>query len=332
MESIKRGLQMKTKLILIEGIPGSGKSTLAQNVSTYLTEHKIKNRLYQEGKLHPANLDGYAVMKEEELNQLYRQFPEKRMLIQKHMKQLEGQYLIEKQMDSGEDKQLCCYLQNYAVWDRGLSIERFLQLELASWQAFVQQASGEEDTIIFECAFLQDHITELMLFYDCSIEELISYFQKLVQIILPMHPYLIYLQQENVEETLHRVALERVDEDGNQVWANGVAGFITESPYGKKYHLSGYGGLVEFYRRRKEIDRKVLDQITIPYVLVDNNTYDWEAMSQKVMCKMEELRMDKMTSKMQGIMPERLQKNDVIGIASPSHIAKKKNMPCFLKI
>ena len=45
---------MKTKLILIKGIPVSGKSTIAKNIGEYLSANGIKTKVYTEGQLHPV--------------------------------------------------------------------------------------------------------------------------------------------------------------------------------------------------------------------------------------------------------------------------------------
>ena len=61
---------MKTKLILVEGIPGSGKSTIAKKIAAFLKEKGLQVKLYNEGDLHPADLAWHAVVPLEELPQI----------------------------------------------------------------------------------------------------------------------------------------------------------------------------------------------------------------------------------------------------------------------
>ncbi|MCL2463410.1 MAG: hypothetical protein FWF44_12145, partial [Defluviitaleaceae bacterium] len=51
---------MKTKLILVEGIPGSGKTTTAGKIAEYYRKQGASVNLYLEGQAHPADLGWIA--------------------------------------------------------------------------------------------------------------------------------------------------------------------------------------------------------------------------------------------------------------------------------
>lgn len=62
---------MKTKLIMVEGLPGFGKSTTSRMIYDILTERNIEARLVLEGDVdHPADYEGTACVTEEEFGQL----------------------------------------------------------------------------------------------------------------------------------------------------------------------------------------------------------------------------------------------------------------------
>ena len=274
---------MKTKLILFEGIPGSGKSTFAHNSDLFLKKAGVDSLLYEEGCLHPANLDGYCIIPVTNLDELCSAFPECEKKIRAHAI-ITGDYaLIQRQKNYHPNSNIFRYLQKYAVWDNGLDFLLFKELHLERWRRFSLNLKDTGKTAIFECAFLQDHITELMLYYEKTKYEIVEYFAGLESTISNLNPFLIYLRQENVKETIDRVAVQRVDTDNDTSWAKNVAEMISESPYGKTNHLSGYEGLIDFFSRRKEVDLFVLSSLKMRHIIVDNNSYDWNSVREEVL-------------------------------------------------
>lgn len=280
---------MKTKLIMFEGIPGSGKSTMAHKTALILNKNRIPNNLYREGCLHPANLDGYVVMSPEELEVLIQRFPQYTERIRSHLVCMDGFILVQRQKDYRADSQIFRFLEQYAIWDSGLDFELFAKLHWRRWFEFSKNAAMKDETSIFECAFLQDHITELMLFYEKSESEIIEYFKALEETILPLDPFLVYLQQNSVEETIGRISEQRIHEPDGRPWAERVAEMVSESPYGKENGLIGYAGMVEFFKWRKDMDLKVLDSLKIRHIFIDNDDYDWKEMQGRVFGVIEDL-------------------------------------------
>lgn len=280
---------METKLILFEGIPGSGKSTMAHKTALILNKHRVPNSFYREGCLHPANLDGYVVMTPEELEVLLQKFPKYTERIRSHLVCMDGLILVQRQKDYRADSQIFRFLEQYAIWDSGLDFDLFAKLHRERWSSFSKNAVIKKETSIFECAFLQDHITELMLFYEKSESEIIEYFKALEETILPLNPFLIYLQQNCVEETIGRISRQRIQEPDGRPWAERVAEMVSMSPYGKAHELIGYAGMVEFFKRRKDMDLKVLSSLKIRHVFIDNDDYDWKRMQGGVFDVIEDL-------------------------------------------
>jgi len=87
---------LKTKLILVEGLPSSGKSTTAKLVKEILEQNHIMTELYEEGNIdHPADYDGVAFFGEEAFNKLLEEFQaEKEKILEIAIKKDIG-YLVE---------------------------------------------------------------------------------------------------------------------------------------------------------------------------------------------------------------------------------------------
>lgn len=274
---------MKTKLIMFEGIPGSGKSTLARKSTLFLNKKKVENCLYREGCLHPANLYGYAIIPANELETLVSKFPKYEDKIRGHMIPVAESILIQCQKIYRSDNVVFQYLKPYAVWwNSDMDYDLFGKLHKDSWSSFARRNLQTNTTAIFECAFLQDHITELMLFYDKPESDIIGHFKNLEESILTLNPFLFYLQQNDANETIERITKQRINEPDGRPWGERVAELVSTSPYGKSHNLNGYDGMVEFFKRRKEIDLAVIHSLEIKHVLVDNNDYDWNAVQKKV--------------------------------------------------
>lgn len=120
------------------------------------------------------------------------------------------------------------------------------------------------------------------MFYTMSDKEITVYFNRLYKTIDELNPLVIYLQQKDVAETIARVSKERTDEGKGFSWAERVADMVSNSPYGQANHLNGYDGMVEFFVRRKQIDKLVLESLPVEYFIVDNDDYDWENNFEKI--------------------------------------------------
>lgn len=52
------------------------------------------------------------------------------------------------------------------ICDGRRSLQEFTDIHLQRWSRFAKEAAKKDDITIFECAFLQNHIFELMGFYE----------------------------------------------------------------------------------------------------------------------------------------------------------------------
>lgn len=199
---------MKTNLIIVEGLPGSGKSTTAAMIADELNKKGKKVICIDEGaQEHPAD---------------------------------------------------------YAVYDfPDFETERMKIFE--KWRLFT--ANSDKDTIyVFNCIFLQNPMCETMMRFGMDEMASQSYISEIAEIIKPLKPVIIYIDQPDVRKTIDRV----IDERGND-WLNAVIDYHTSQGYGKENNLCGYEGYIKCLQERKVRELKILQSLDIDYYIIQRD-------------------------------------------------------------
>lgn len=224
------------KLWLIEGIPGSGKSTAARKLG-----QTLHAQAYNEAELHLCDLAWHAVLSRAELDTFIARHPDK-------------------------ERAIC---ENSAVCGEQMLLA-YAQLGLDG-EEFAQRMTGRH---IFECAFMQNPVGELMLFDDLPEEEIRKMQLRLAGCLAGCDVKLGYLRVPSVRATLESARAERVDDKGNPVWAEGVSQIIAQSPYGRAHGLSGWEGMVRFYETRQALELRLVRAMPFPTVIADASDHE----------------------------------------------------------
>ena len=88
----------------------------------------------------------------------------------------------------------------------------------------------------------------------------------MAEIIKPLKPVIIYIDQPDVKKAIDRVIYER----GND-WLNAVTRYHTTQGYGKENNLSGYEGYIKCLEERKARELKILQALDIDYYTVSQD-------------------------------------------------------------
>lgn len=264
---------MNTKLILVEGIQGSGKSTIAQKISDYLKPQNQAVTLYAEGQPHPADLAWNACVPMGELDGLLLKYKNIEPQIKNNMRVEGGNAIIAYTLVETEEYSFYQDFEKYEVYNNKVPPNAFRELHYSRWQAFGAQANKENTLNIFESAFLQNHVSELMNFQLAGQEEIEMHLNRLLAPVLCLSPVLIYLSPANVEETIERVAQEREFIYGK--WIDALIDHTENCPYGKKYNLKGRQGVLQNIENRKKMELEIIERLPIQTVVFENNNFDW---------------------------------------------------------
>lgn len=271
---------MKNRLILIEGIPGSGKTTISKKIQRYLKDKGLDVVLYNEGDMHPADMAWNALLSKEEYNKIIKENKGNEKVI-KENSIFEEEYVILAYTKLGfhrKQNKLMEFLEEHEIYDGRVPVEVFKDIHLKRWEKFKKEMLEAESKIaIFECSFLQNHVNELLAIHNKDINFIKEYLKDLIETVVELKPKLIYLNQFSIEETINRVAKERISHNEQMYpdWLDMAIGYFENSSYGKLNNINGFEGLVKYFEKRQEIELEVIGDLSIDKLIVNNKNYDY---------------------------------------------------------
>jgi hypothetical protein len=265
----------KRKLIIVEGIPGSGKTTQAVFIRELLEKKGIPNRLYCEGDLnHPADFEAIAHFTHSEYEVFLSRFSSYRQVLEQNVTVDGDDYFVSYRklnLNAGQTQldEMIAELAKYDVYEIPLA-STYRRLVMERWRKFSISAMKTDEISIFECCFLQNPLTVLLGKHNVAVSEAIEHIHLVTASIRALHPVLIYLGQPDVRIILQRVAKERPLE-----WKEFLIAYFTQQGWGKARGVTGFEGVIEFYEMRSRLERKLLGQLDISKLLIENASSDW---------------------------------------------------------
>lgn len=266
---------MKTKLIMVEGLPGFGKSTTSRMIYDILTERSIETRLVMEGDVdHPADYEGTACLTEEDFRRLLEAAGSfKEILIERASKKGSWNLIpyqkLKNEYGTSFPDDLYHSLSKQDIYELPLDLNRRLITE--RWEAFAEQALQEPVFMIFECCFIQNPVTIGMVKYDAPDDQLMDYVLGLEKAILGLNPVLFYIEQDNLEYAFRKAIRERPE-----AWSTGFVHYYTQQGYGKHHGLEGVEGTLEVLEARRRLEYRILDSLGLNKERMNNSHYDQE--------------------------------------------------------
>ena len=276
---------MNSRLILVEGIPGAGKTTTARKIKEKLIDEGKEAILYEEGMSHPADMAWNACLKEDEYNDFIKKCSEmwegskKSISKEELISRIQRQTRIEDnnvilaytKIDFPED----CYwsligdVASKEICDGRKSLDEFRDIHLRRWSKFAEQALLNDNIYIFECAFLQNHIFELLGVYEKSDEEIYLYLKILLETVKSLSPSIVYIEPSSVEDIIIQAANERKSPEGSGPdWIDDVANWVSNMNFGKSHNLKGIEGVFYFCKEGLRIDKLMIEKLNVPVTII----------------------------------------------------------------
>ena len=272
-----------SKLILLEGIPGSGKSTAGAYLQTSLERAGLKVRFWREGDDdNPADFEGVACLNLSQFRNLIARHPGLAGLLETQLTVRGDDHLIKyRKLQELYPEQipsrLIVELSGYDVYD-GLPMKEYCRLALQRWQDFQATAAQSDEITILECCFLQNPLTVMLARHNAEPLLAREQIEKMVHIIEPLNPLVVYLKPREVRAALLHVRQERPRE-----WADFVTWYLTGQAYGQAHHLEGYEGVIRFYEMRQKLEVDLLGGLSIRSRVIEHAGTEWEDCYREIM-------------------------------------------------
>jgi hypothetical protein len=152
--------------------------------------------------------------------------------------------------------------RNSEVHDARVGTQAYRDIYLGRWRRFGEEQHGKSTTYVFECAFLQSHVTELLAHHRMEAGEIVAFLRELLVPVRHMQPELHYVRATEYPRRIREAAAERGD------WLDGLVDYITCSPYGRDRGLEGFEGAMAFFAHRAEIELVAMEQLGMPVHIV----------------------------------------------------------------
>ncbi len=149
------------------------------------------------------------------------------------------------------------------------AINGLAEKTLPLWQNFVTLAQREPTVTLIESRLWQN--TALFMFMsECSADEISSFVREVGHTVSPLHPVLVYLDQEDTESALARLYTWR----GEQ-WMNNTIGWTTQYPWFQSRGLTDFAGWVQFFTEWRKIAEQLYADWPFQKLKILNPQANW---------------------------------------------------------
>lgn len=246
--------------IFIEGIQGMGKSTLLQKLSQKYPDYNV----YREGDYCPIELAWCSYMTREEYAMAVQKYAIIAEEIERWTTREEDMYIVEYTRIITDEPGFHKYMEQYEIYNGRKAPEEFERIIMERKCRLSAEGVGN----LFECAFFQNIMDELLLFWQISDKEIISFYERMFAGIPKEGFRMYYLYGEDIEGTIRRIKEERTDNYGNPLWYPLMMEYLKASPYGKTHACEEFEDLIAYLGLRQSLEMRIVKEVFGDYAVV----------------------------------------------------------------
>ena len=242
---------IKDRNIFIEGIQGMGKSTLLQAIARKAPELHV----CREGDYSPVELAWCTWMDADDYRAVLARYGSLRREIEAHTFQEGSHYIIPYTTILTDIPGFHNELEQYEIYNGRKSPEELEGIIRARYRSFYGKG------YLFECAFLQNIVEDLILYHQLGDDEIVMFYHRLFADVPQEGFLLLYLYDEHLEESTRMICEERADDLGNPLWYPLMMDYLKSSPYGKAHGYQGFDDLIRHFRHRQQLELRILREV-----------------------------------------------------------------------
>ena len=235
----------------VEGLQGSGKSTLVQKLSEKYPGHKA----LREGDYSPVELAWCAFVDMNQYNEILDKYSSIKTMIQEKSFEENGKIVICYTQIITDVPGFHKDLEQYEIYNGRRSYEEFKEIVLGRYR------SWNTDDMIFECSLLQNTVEDMILYRTMSDDEILDFYRDAKEALSGKDLHIFYLEAADIEANIDVIRKERSDDKGNELWFPMMIRYFDESPYAKKYGVSGVDGLIGHLKHRQELELRICSEV-----------------------------------------------------------------------
>lgn len=235
----------------VEGIQGAGKTTMVDSLSKDNPSYKV----YREGDYCPVELAWCALVNHKQYAAILKKYEDIAVDIQKNTVSEGDNKVIMYTRIITDIQGFHKDLEQYEIYNGNTTLQEFQDIVLRRFDEW----NGQNE--IFECALFQNIIENMILFYEMSDEEIISFYRRVKDKMQGKSYEIIYLCVDDIQKAEERIRKERSDDKGNEVWFSLMTAYLENSPYGKHHNLKGMDGLVTHLEHRVDLEMRILKKV-----------------------------------------------------------------------
>lgn len=270
-----------TKLIMLEGLPGTGKSTNSHFLSMQLEhEGKIVKWIHEVARPHPVLFFNEASLTYKEYSSILKAHPQSERILNQiaiFRKETVGIDLLDLEWNYSNDIGMSAFkdLQEYDVWT--FPLDKYEDVALEKWAFFTEKALEKEDEVyILDSSIFQFQIFTYLL-QNASNKKIEQFILKLIEIVKPLNPCLIYFHRENARDTIDFLEKLRGKQFMESIWERDKAKpYYNDKPKGMDGHK-------QFLMDYANIAKQLFDIADCRKTSIEITKQDWKTYEDEIL-------------------------------------------------